>query len=214
MRHLVLVFTLLCAALTAHAYQGGEVTVSLGAVYSPLALGTDFGEVNVDDAQAGMAHDAKLGKPGLGGELQALYFFSPRVGAGLSFTDQYFASDLSSGWQINTRTRMRNYHAVGHIFLTPESDYKLYIPLGVGMAQTDFSANFSDGKAHFRYNGFSYYVGLGVEKEMGARFNLGVEARYNGNKFHDSTTRTNGDHVTVYPRANFLSVLLRVIYKI
>lgn len=209
----ILVCLLFCA-VSVRAYQAGNVTVGLAATYSPLALGTDFGEVNVADRQAAIAHDAKLGKPGLGGELQALYFLNPRVGLGISFEDQYFASDFSSGWRLNTRTRMRNYMAVGHIFLTPQSAYKLYIPLGIGAAHTNFAMKFPDGNKHFTYTGFAWYAGLGVERELSEHFNLGLEARYNGNKFHDSSTRNNGDHVTVYPRANFFSVLLRVIYKI
>lgn len=116
MRKWMLVACLCVYALAARAYQTGDMTVGLAAVYSPLALGTDFGEMNVDDRQARIGHDAKLGKPGMGGELQALYFVSPRVGVGLSFQDQYFASDLSSGWRLNTRTRMQNYMAVGHVF--------------------------------------------------------------------------------------------------
>ena len=204
-------------ALGAHAYEKGDVTIGLAAVYSPLALGTDFGEMNVDDQALNVSHDAKLGKPGLGGEVQALYFVSPRVGVGVSFTDQYFSRDLSSGWRLDTRTRMRNYMAVGHVILTTGRKYQFYIPLGIGMAQTDFSVDFGplgDNKEHFKYNGFAYYAGLGVEKEINAHFSWGVEARYNGNRFHDSTARTNGDHVVVYPRANFLSVLARVIYRI
>lgn len=217
MRKLLSTLILLTAAFTAHAYQAGDISLSLGAVYSPLALGTDFGEINVDDQQANISHDAKLGKPGVGGELQALYFVNPRVGLGVSFTDQYFASDLSSGWQLHTRTRMRNYMAVGHLLLTPESNYKLYLPLGIGLAQTDFAMNFhplGDNNTHFNYNGFAYYAGLGVEKIITPHWSLGVETRYNGNKFHDSTARANGNHVTVYPRANFFSLALRAIYTL
>ncbi|MBR5151759.1 MAG: outer membrane beta-barrel protein, partial [Elusimicrobiaceae bacterium] len=151
------------------------------------------------------------------GELQALYFFSPRVGVGVSFADQYFSKDFASGWRLNTHTRMSNYMAVGHVFLTPQSTWQVYIPLGLGLAQTDFAMDFSklgDSMNHFTYNGFAYYVGVGVEREVSERFSLGVEARYNGNKFHASSTRANGDHVTVYPRANFLSLLVRLIYRI
>lgn len=214
MRRIYLLLGLCLCALSLHAYEAGDMSVGLAAVYSPLALGTDFGEMNVGDRQAGICHDAKLGKPGLGAELQALYFINSYVGVGMSFQDQYFSSDLSSGWRLNTRTRMQNYMAVGHIFLTPQSTYKMYIPLGIGAAHTNFSVDFPDGKKHFTYTGFAYYFGLGVERGLSERFSLGLEARYNGNKFHDSATRNNGDHVTVYPRANFLSVLLRVIYRI
>ncbi len=214
MRKIFLLLGLCVCALTLQAYEKGDVSFGLAAVYSPLALGTDFGEMNVDDQQAYISHDAKLGKPGMGAELQALYFINPHIGLGLSFQDQYFSSDLSSGWGLNTRTHMQNYMAAGHLFLTPQSTYKMYIPLGVGAAHTDFSMNFPEGKKHFTYTGFAYYVGLGVERELSGSFSLGVEARYNGNKFHDSATRGNGDHITVYPRANFLSVLLRMIYRI
>ncbi len=218
MRNLLFLSLACLLTLSARAYQAGDVTVGVGAVYSPLALGTDFGEINVDDPQAHMAHDAKLGKPGMGGEVQALYFISPRVGLGLSVADQYFSSDMASGWQLNTRTRMHNYMAVAHVFLTrPQTAYQVYIPLGLGLAQTDFSMDFrplGDSKKHFNYTGFAYYAGLGVERGLSSRLRLGLEARYNVNRFHDSTTRDNGNHVTVYPRANFLSVLLRVIYTI
>lgn len=218
MRKLLVILSVCLMALSARAYQTGDVSVGVGAVYSPLALGTDFGEINVDDPQAHMAHDAKLGKPGLGGEVQALYFLSPRVGLGLSVADQYFSSDLASGWQLNTRTRMRNYMAVGHVFLTPQDHtYQVYIPLGLGLAQTDFSMDFrplGDRKKHFKYTGFAYYAGLGVERGLSSRLRVGLEARYNVNRFHDSTTRGNGHSVSVYPRANFLSVLLRVIYTL
>ena len=217
MRKLLLLSVFFFPAFTASAYQTGDISVGLAAVYSPLMLGTDFGEVNLEDQTLPLAHDAKLGEPGLGAELQALYFINPRIGVGVSFSDQYFASDTSSGWGLDNHTRMRNYMAVGHVFLMPQSAYKLYIPLGVGLAQTDFAVDFrplGDNKAHFNYTGFAYYIGMGVEKEISSRFNLGLEARYNGNRFHDSTTRSNGDHVRVYPRANFFSVLLRVIYTL
>ena len=214
MRKFLFLFVLCTCALSGYAYHQGDVSAGLAAVYSPLALGTDFGEMNVDDRATATSHDAKLGKPGMGAEFQALYFMSPKWGMGLAVGDQYFASDFSSGWRLNTRTRMQNYMAVGHLFLTPQSKYKLYIPLGVGAAHTNFSMKFPDGNKHFVYTGFAYYAGIGVEREVGKRFSLGAEARYNGNKFHNSTSRNNGDHVTVYPRANFFSVLVRGIYKI
>ena len=143
----------MCTSLYAPAYEHGQVSVGLGAMFSPLEVGTEFGEINVEDAQAGLSHDAKLGKPGIGGELQALYFFNPYIGVGASFSDQYFAEDLSSGWYVNNHTRMRHYMAVSHIFLTPARSFKLYIPLALGAAQTDFVqdfARFGESKKHFK----------------------------------------------------------------
>lgn len=208
---------LLCAVLAAGAqareYRSGDVVLGLGAVSSPLELGTDWGEVNVDDQTAHVSHDAKLGKPGVGGELQALYFFHPRVAAGVSFQDQYFAQDLASGWYVNMKTRQRNFMAVGRVYLTPQSAYKLYIPLAAGVADTDMSVDFGP-KEHFRYTGFAYYAGVGVERLLGEHWGLGFEIRYNGNKFHDSKTITNGDRVVVYPKTNYISTVLRANYRI
>lgn len=215
LRKSFLVFCLAAFAAGAQAreYRAGDVIVGLGAVSSALELGTDWGEVNVDDQTANISHDAKLGKPGMGGELQVLYFIHPRVAAGVSFQDQYFAQDLASGWYVNMKTRQRNYMAVGRVFLTPETSYKLYIPLAVGVADTDMSVDFGP-KEHFRYTGFAYYAGLGVERLLGERWGLAFEIRYNGNKFHDSKNITNGDRVVVYPKTNYISTVLRANYRI
>ena len=142
---------------------------------------------------------------------------NPRVGVELSFSDQYFASDLSSGWYVHNHARIQNYMAVGHIFLTPNSSFKLYIPLAIGAGHTVYTKDFSekgDRKHHFSYTGFAYYAGVGVEKALSSHWNLGLEARYNGNRFHASSTCRNGDHLTVYPRANFFSLILRAIYTL
>lgn len=217
MRKYFLTVLLCLCAVCLQAYQPGDITLGAGAVFSALGLGTDFGEVNVEDAQAGMFHDAKLGQPGWGAEVQAMYFLNERLAVGISFTDQYFSKDLSSGWELNVTTRMRNYMAKGQVFLNPQQAYKVYIPLGIGLAQTDFSMDFAplgETKKHFKYTGFAYHVGLGVERAVSEHFSVGLEGRYNANRFHDSTMRDNADRVTVYPKANFFSVLTRVVYKI
>ena len=217
MRKTLLTCLLICVACGLSAYESGQFSVGLGAVYSPLEVGTEFGEINIDNTTTGVSHDAKLGKPGIGGELQALYFLNPYIGLGISFADQYFASDLSSGWYVHNHARMQHYMGVGHIFLTPKSTYKVYLPLGIGAAHTDFVQDFSprgDCKHHFKYTGFSYYVGVGIEREITSHWNIGFETRYNRNKFHASSTALNGDHLAAYPRANFFSLILRAIYTI
>lgn len=215
LKEVLLIATFLTSCFNLYAYEKGQITLGLGAVYSPLEIGTEWGEVNVDDTTEGASHDAKLGKPGIGGELQALYFWNKYVGTGISFSDQYFARDLSSGWYVYNHARMQNYMAVGHIFLTPDSSFKLYIPLGLGAAHTVYTKDFStqgDRKYHFSYTGFACYIGMGVEKSFSSHWSLGLETRYNSNRFHDSSTRRNGNHITVYPRGNFVSLIVRAIY--
>ena len=199
------------------AYRTGDFSASVAGIVSPLMLGSDFGEVNVEDVSAPLSHDAKLGKPGLGGEVQARYLLTPHWAAGLSFSARYFASDLSSGWGLFTRTHTETYMLFAQYFLTPQSSYKLYIPFGAGAAHTAFSVNFRPlgyDKMHFSYTGFAYYAGLGAEKEISPHLSLALETRYTGTRFHDGRTRSDGHHVRVYNRANFFSFLLRVIYRV
>ncbi len=210
---LMLLCVFLAAGAQAREYRAGDVVVGLGAVFSPLGLGSDWGEVNVEDQTANISHDAKLGQPGMGVEVQALYFVHPRVAVGVGFEDQYFSRDLSSGWELDSSTREHSYMAVGRVYLTPEAGYKLYIPLAVGVSDTDITVDFGP-REHFRYTGFAYYAGLGVERPLGERWALGLEVRYNGNKFHDSKNITNGDHVVVYRKDNYISAILRANYRI
>lgn len=202
----------------ARAYQTGDVLLGAAFVASPLELGTDWGEVNVDDQTDNISHDAKLGHPGLGGEISALYFVHPRVALGVLAEDQNFDTDLSSGWQINTSTRQRNYMLASRIFLTDtENLYKVYLPLAVGVARTDMTVDFTTNE-HFRYTGFAGHAGLGVERALTDRWALDFEVRYNVNRFHASKQVSAGPHaghhVTIYPRAAYVTTSLRVLYRI
>ena len=73
-----------------------------------------MGEVNIRDITAGVEHDSKLGEPGLGMEVQALYFVHPRVAVGVEASQEWFAEELSrlvGGWE-NQPTALFAGHAV------------------------------------------------------------------------------------------------------
>lgn len=202
----------------ARAYQTGDVLLGAAFVVSPLELGTDWGEVNIDDQTDNTSHDAKLGHPGLGGEISALYFVHPRVALGVLAEDQNFDTDLSSGWEINTSTRQRNFMLASRIFLTDTAQaYKVYLPLAVGVARTDMTVDFTTNE-HFRYTGFAGHAGIGVERSLDDRWALDLEVRYNVNRFHASKEVSHGPHaghhVTIYPRAAYVTTSLRLLYRI
>ena len=220
MRKFVAVVCLVAAALgaQARAYQTGDAVLGAALVSSPLELGTDWGEVNIEDQTAHISHDAKLGHPGLGGEVSALYFVHPRVALGVLAEDQNFDTDLSSGWEINTSTRQRNFMLASRIFLTDTAPaYKVYLPLAVGVARTDMTVDFTTNE-HFRYTGFAGHAGIGVERSLDDRWALDLEVRYNVNRFHASKEISHGPqaghHVTIYPRAAYVTTSLRLLYRI
>ena len=76
--------------MNTQAYETKDVMVSIGAITSPVELGSDWGEVNVEDRTLGITHDAKLGEPGVGLDLQVFYFLNPHIAVGVDLSHQLF----------------------------------------------------------------------------------------------------------------------------
>ena len=195
------------------AYEGGDFLLSMGGIVSPIELGSDWGEVNVEDRTLGITHDSKLGEPGVGLDVQAFYFVHPRIAIGLEFSHQLFIKERSSGWYLDGVTRQQQYFLASRIFMNPQNKYKVYVSLGAGVSHTKMTIEF-DPHERFEDTGFGYYGGIGVERGWGEHWSIGLEARYNGNKFDDGHRASNGDYMRVYKKANFISSVLRINYKI
>lgn len=196
----------------ARSFEKGDVVISAAGIVSPLGLKSDWGEFYIQDQTQDIQHDAKLGKPGVGGELQAVYFFHPRFAAGISASDQHFAKDKASGWEVNVGTHQKNLMLGGQIFINPESEYKVYLPFSAGWNRSRVSVDFG-GTQHFKYTGFAYRAGIGVMHVYNRHWALGLEARYNGNQFHDSHyIASNGNRIHLRHKMNFVSGVLRLNY--
>lgn len=206
------VMCVLCGTNT-QAYETKDVMVSIGAITSPVELGSDWGEVNVEDRTLGITHDAKLGEPGVGLDLQVFYFLNPHIAVGVDLSHQLFVEERSSGWYVDGGTRQQRYLLASRIFINPRDKYKVYLAMGAGVSRTKMTIEF-DPHERFTDTGFSYYCGIGVEREYGPHWSLGFEARYSGNKFDDGHVGSGGHYMRVYQKANFLSSVLRVNYKI
>ena len=200
-------------AVPGGAYEANDKILSVGAILSPVELGSDWGEVNVEDLSRYMAHDAKLGEPGVGFEVQAFYFLNPHVAVGVDLSHEWFLKEVSSGWYVNGWTHQQRYMLASRIYANPEAPYKVYLALGGGVALTKMTMEFTTEES-FKDTGFGYYAGLGVEKKWGKHWGLGLEARYNGNDFDVSRRVGNNDLVHIYRQANFLSAVLQVNYQL
>lgn len=199
--------------LSGGAYRPGDVAASAALRISPLELGTDWGEVNVHNHTTDVAHDAKLGKPGFGGEVQALYFISSRLAAGVAAGSDFFTRDLASGLYMDVSTHVTALQAIGRFYLNPAQTYRAYLAFGAGAARTHMTV-YMQTKEHFRYTGFSGHVGAGVERAVSDHWTLGAEMRYNVNRFHRTKLSAAGECVSIYPQANYISLLLRAGYKL
>lgn len=204
----------MCLGVTVSArdFQAGDAVISVAGIVSPLGLKSDWGEFYIENQTTGVQHDAKPGWPGVGLELQAIYFLHPRLAAGVSVSDQYFADDKASGWEVDVGTRQKNLMLGGQFFLTPHNKYKFYLPFSAGWAHSDVSVDFCGAK-HFKYTGFAYRAGIGVMRPCGKHWALGLEARYNGNQFHDSRyTAPNGERIHLHHKINYVSGIVRLNY--
>ncbi len=109
---------------------------------------------------------------------------------------------------MDVDTRVNNYMLVGRIFLTPQSKYKLYIPLGIGLGHVMSEIDMSPDEL-FHYTGFAGNIGIGVEHLLSERWGLAAELRYNYNKFHDTQINAHGHRIYVYPSLNYISLSIR-----
>lgn len=203
----------MAGSVYAKSYVAPKWMFSVGGILSPVELGSDWGEMNVVDVTRKIEHDSKLGEPGLGLDAQAMYFVHPNVAVGLETAQEWFPEEVSSGWWVRGKTSQQRYLASMRVYLNPQSKTMMYAALGGGIAHTKFSINFSP-EEEFSYTGFAYYAGLGVERRFNERWSVGVELRYNGNKFHDKHLIFNGDQMEVSHQANYLSSTLRASYRI
>ncbi len=196
-----------------YGYQANDWVFSVGAISAPVELGSDWGEINVEAIEPGIAHDSKLGEPGLGLDLQALYFVHPHIAVGADISQIWFLPERSSGWWVDGKTSQQRYLAAARVYVNPQSRTRVYASLGAGVAHSKISIELSPTE-DFEYTGFAYYAGLGVERSINEHWSLGWELRYNGNKFHDEKQIASGDHMALYRQANYISSVLRVNYQI
>lgn len=202
-----------CAfAREAYPYKTGDVLVGFALKSATPGLGTDWGEVNVENQTTGIAHDAKLGTASIGAEAQVLYFVAPWLALGASAGTEFFSQDLASGLALDVSTHITNYMAVGRAYVNPSDKYRVYVPFGLGAAVTHMVIDMEPNE-HFNYTGFATHLGLGIERSMDECWVLGAEMRYNTNRFHRSKINSHGEYVHVYPRANYISLLLRAGYR-
>lgn len=189
-------------------YQRGDILLSGAVKWAIPGLGTDWGEVNVDQQTLGIAHDAKLGTPSVGAELEALYFLSAHLALGASVGTEFFSQDRASGLEKDVSTHISDCMLAGRVYLTPASPWRFYLPLAVGVAHIHMTVDM-EPNLRFKYTGFAMHAGLGVEHAVGEHWLLGGEVRYNTHRFHDTRYTARHEKVYIYPRANYISFLVR-----
>lgn len=166
-------------------------------------LGHNLGEFDVLDKQTGALHDAKLGDPSVGVKVDVLYLLNNHIAIGPSFEYNYFAYDKASGLELNVSTRNLITLLKFRYYFNPDSLYRVYLPIGVGIHTTEVKI---ESKA-FRDTNFAFNVGLGLERYLYKNIYLNLEVEYNYNQFN-----TENQYYKLRPRANYISYLVGITF--
>lgn len=166
-------------------------------------LGHNLGEFDVLNKQTEVLHDAKLGDPSTGVKIDVLYSLSDKLYLGPSFEYNYFSHDKASGLELNVSTRNLITLLKFRYYFNPDSLYRVYLPIGVGIHTTEVKI---ESKA-FRDTNFAFSTGLGLERYLYKNIYLNLEVKYNYNQFN-----TENQYYKLRPRANYISYLVGITF--
>ena len=166
-----------------------KMFLSVGGVTSLERAGFSQKEIGFVDNK-----EMKWGTYGATAGLSYAFFPSEYFGIGLEANDAYFDGKKyttnAAGHKYETKTGMNVLNALlsMRFNLNPKHKYRVYIPFGGGYAwstnllenKDTFGGNTTTKKYRNTAGSFGYFVGLGLEMDLGERWSLGLEGRYNG----------------------------------
>lgn len=124
------------------------------------------------------------------GQIFGITGYTYHSGPGYSYTTtDYGYIPYSSRLKVNANSFQ--FMLAGRITLNPQDDFRLYLPLGIGIQNTrvKYDLQFNMKNANFyssgskKYSSTAYYIGVGLEKELEGNDLIGLEARYHSFSF-------------------------------
>ena len=139
---------------------------------------------------------------------QAMFFPSEYIGFGAEFSGNNFLSVYNTGLYSGLKIKgdVYNIMYVMRFNFNPKSSFRVYIPVGAGMALAKLKEeHYLIGSYTHDSSEFAWYAGFGIESSVSDRVVLGAELRYNSLNFKFD----DGEKVT----PNYLSALFKVGFK-
>lgn len=170
------------------AYEKGTVVANIGA-----GVGIPTNKIEGE----------KWGKTGFAGEVQGLYFFNEYIGAGAHFGYNWF------GEENGLKIKGYNIMADGKFVINPEDTYRVYIPVGIGVAKYKADASFGGMSGTIDSDmTFAYNAGVGVETNITPEIIIGVEGKFNATKFKNDDNGNDVDQDLQY-----VTAMVKIGYK-
>lgn len=151
-----------------------------------------------------------------------LFFPSEYFGMGVEINGNNFTEAeydvYASGWHGKLKTSMNvyNYMLAFRANVNPQNRVRFYVPFGFGLTSAKGKIkgeDYFDDDLSGTTNSFGYFVGAGVEADLGeSNWVLGGEIRYSGFKFDTDKYADDGDG---FGKKNYsyLSFMAKVGYK-
>ena len=159
----------------------------------------------------------------LGGDFGLSYYYliDSHIGIGAEIARGDFAgSDLtsSSNHKIEDDTTLYNFMFAARLTPSPESRFRFYIPIGIGLvsATQDLKIDYHGDHHHKKAsdNSLGYFVGLGMESDIGQHgWSWGLEMRYNAFRY-DSDKLVKGAPASIHAdgkrRLDYMTFMLNI----
>lgn len=151
-----------------------------------------------------------------------LFFPSAYFGAGVEINGNNFTEAEYSYYagynyaKFKTSMNVYNYMLAFRANVNPQSRIRFYVPFGFGLTsakgEVKLDSSLGDDSTDGTTNSFGYFVGAGIEADLGAsNWILGGEIRYHGFRF--DTGKYNISGVSGKENYSYLSFMAKVGYK-
>ncbi|MBP3513198.1 MAG: outer membrane beta-barrel protein [Elusimicrobiaceae bacterium] len=191
-------------------YLGGAAPLQESGIKDP-----DFG-TELDWGDAAVSYGASY-----------LFFPSEYFGMGVeingnNFTEaEYSVSYYGSYGKYKTSMDVYNYMLAFRANVNPQNRVRFYVPFGFGLTSAkgkikvngyEAGEGYFDGELSGTSNSFGYFIGAGVEADLGqSNWVLGGEIRYQGFQF--DTAKYDIDGISGKEDYSYLSFMAKVGYK-
>lgn len=175
----------------ASAIQAGDqmISVKIGAVIPTNELYNFLGQ------------DRHWSKSGFDLGIQYQYFVSDKFAIGAEVGQNWFSNKKYD--DISLAARMTNLFFITRYNLFENDAMRFYIPAGIGVSRIHLDTKDLNPDNHNGF-GFSWNIGLGIEKDVSKDMTIGLESRFN---------QTNWEEWGFDEHFNYASILVKISHR-
>ena len=226
---LVVLFSLLALFPFNTKAEGIEAGQHMWALYLGGASALQKAGYKGSDMGLNDKEEMKWGAAGGVAGFSYLIFPSEYFGIGLEANDGFFGGEeykfsaAGKDYKIDTGMNVFNAMVSMRLNVNPQSRFRLYVPFGAGytwstglFAWEETAAGATKEKTYHASSGsLGYFAGVGFEIDLGDRWSLGAEGRYNAFKYDtdEFSKKYGGNKLVGEKDYSYISVAFKASYR-